>query len=830
MIQKFTLSLLIFIICNVSFAQENGGNTNAKIIGTIIDSVSHQPIEYATVTILEPGTKKALNGTTSGSSGTFAITNVLPGTYTVEAEFIGYKPHVIRRVVISKKNDVVDLKKISLFANAKTLQGVTVTSQARLVENKIDKMVFNADKDITSQTGVATDVLRKVPQVTVGIDGNVELAGNASIRFLINGKPSSAFGSNIADVLQTIPANQIKSIEVITNPGAKYDAQGLGGIINIILKKNNAQGINGNLSLTGGTRTENGSFNFNARKGKFAVNAFVSGNTRLRVSTPSSSRRVTNDTTSNTKIYLDQDGVSRIKRQGFQTGAGFDWTINDKNSLSGAVSYNSFGNNGSGYTNQLQDTKNNTDNGSSLSEIASINNIDNAFRFHNIDASLNYKRTFTKVGQELNVAINSSDGNSRNTSATTQFLQPVYQLFYGINSVNPGKQNENELLIDYTQPLKKDVMLGFGSKANFMDINSTSNVLKYDNTTTSYLPDPFLTNNLNYHQKVYALYSELTFPVGKLFDVKVGERYERTEINAFYSNAQAQRKVPGYNTFVPSLYLSKKLGENAGSLRLSYSKRIGRPDYGDLNPFVNTSDPKNISTGNANLVPETRQRYELAYNKDLGKTGSFMINVFYGLNHNDIQPFVTFYPEFTVGDTTYTNVAVSTRENIGTEKNVGANLFADLRLIDKMSVRTNLFFFHRDIINQIDKGYNSSSFNYRFNLNASYQFSNTLAAEFFGNFNSARNEAQGKYPSFTNYSFAFRKQFWNKNASLALTATNPFKDAVDQRTSLYGPNFMVNGLRSIPFRSIGLNFTWKFGHLDFKKDKEVNQNADAPVE
>src|SRR5437763_1151043 len=133
----------------------------------------------------------------------------------------------------------------------------------------------NAEKDITSQTGVATDILRKVPQVTVGIDGNVELAGNASIRFLINGKPSSAFGSNIADVLQAIPANQIKSIEVITNPGAKYDAQGMGGIINIILKKSNAQGINGNLSLTGGTRTENGSFNFNARKGKLAVNAFV---------------------------------------------------------------------------------------------------------------------------------------------------------------------------------------------------------------------------------------------------------------------------------------------------------------------------------------------------------------------------------------------------------------------------------------------------------------------------------------------------------------------------------------------------------------------------
>ena len=827
--KKFTLSLFLLITALVVHSQETS-NTNAKISGIIVDSASHQPIEYATITLYETGNKKAVNGTTSGSDGTFTITNVAPGIYNIEAESIGYKAHTIDKVAVIKKNDLIALKNISLFANAAKLQNVTVTGQTRLIENKIDKLVFNAEKDITSQTGVATDILRKVPQVTVGVDGNVELAGNASIRFLINGKPSSAFGSNIADVLQAIPANQIKSIEVITNPGARYDAQGLGGIINIILKKSNAQGINGNLSLTGGTRTENGSFNFNARKGKLAVNAFVSGNTRLRANTPSYSDRETNDTAAGSKIYLHQDGVSRITRNGYQTGAGFDYSFNDKNSISGAVSFNHFGTNGSGFTNQSQHIKNDGGNGSNISDIVSFNNISNAFRFHNIDANLNYKRTFNKEGQELSAEANSSSGNSHNTASTMQYLQPENELYYGIKSTNPGTEKENELLVDYTQPLKKDVILGIGSKVNFMDIASTSDVLKYNNTDKLFQPNPFLTNNLNYHQKVYAAYSELTFPVGKLFDAKAGGRYERTEINAFYSNAAAQQKVPGYNTFVPSIYLSKKLGENGGSLKLSYSKRIGRPDYGDLNPFVNTSDPKNISTGNPNLVPEQSKRYELAYNKDLGKSGSFMVNLFYRLNLQDIQPFVTYYPEYAVGDSVYTNVAVSTRENIGTEKNVGVNIFTDLRLADKMSIRTNLFFFHRDIINAIDKGYNTSSFNYRFNLNASYQFTTTLAGEFFGNFNSARNEAQGKYPSFTNYSFAIRKQFWKKNGSLALTATNPFKDAVDQRTTLFGPNFVVNSVRSIPFRSIGLNFTYKFGHLEFKKDKEPADNGNAPAE
>ncbi len=177
-----------------------------------------------------------------------------------------------------------------------------------------------------------------------------------------------------------------------------------------------------------------------------------------------------------------------------------------------------------------------------------------------------------------------------------------------------------------------------------------------------------------------------------------------------------------------------------------------------------------------------------------------------------------------MGDSTYTNVAVSTRQNIGTEKNVGINFFGDLKLTSKLSLRSNLFFFERHTINALDPGYNSNSFNYRFNLNASYQFNKNLAGEFFGNFHSARNEAQGKYPSFTSYSIALRKQFWNKKGSLALTATNPFNQYINQKTVLFGPGFTINGLRQVPFRSIGINFTWKFGKLEFKKEKQDNQN------
>jgi hypothetical protein len=210
-----------------------------------------------------------------------------------------------------------------------------------------------------------------------------------------------------------------------------------------------------------------------------------------------------------------------------------------------------------------------------------------------------------------------------------------------------------------------------------------------------------------------------------------------------------------------------------------------------------------------------------------------MATLFYRENHNDIQPFIVYYSSLQIGDSTYTNVSVTTRENIGLEKNIGTNLFGDLHFTPKLNVRTNLFFFYRHTINAIDKGYNSNSFNYRFNMNASYQFSNTLVAEFFGNFNSPRHEAQGRYPSFTSYSMAIRKQFWNKKGSLALTAINPFNKYVNQETNLFGPNFNVVSIRKIPFRSVGINFTWKFGKLTFKKEEEGNKdngNLNPPVE
>ena len=817
-----------FLLFSLHASSQSSANisSSGEITGTILDSVSKLPIEYSTISLFEEGNEKPLGGSITNTQGKFKLEVSKPGYFNILVESIGYISYTTHHLLIDK-NSFKNLGKILLVKKVTSLQAVTITSSQKLIENKMDKMVFNAEKDLSSQGGVVTDILKKIPQVSVDVDGNVELAGSTSIRFLIDGKPSTAFGSNIADVLQSIPASQIKSIEVITNPGAKYDAEGLGGIINIILKHNSAKGINGSVSLTAASRNENGSFNLSVRNGNLGVNAFVNGNVRIPATTPLTSTRISQDTSLNEQVILNQDGSSRFYRYGAQSGLSIDYTLQKKNNFTFSVNDNLFGNSNNALQDQNQTSFDNQ--GASLGTIFSSSETQSGFSLHSINLSLDYKRTFDKEDRELDIGIHSSTDHNNFNSVNTQFNQPVDTAYYGTNNTNPGTEAETEIVLDYTEPISKKVTLGVGGKMVFTDIHSVSNVLSLQPGTGEYIYDSTLSNYLRYRQQVYALYSELNFPVSNWFDAKVGLRYERTELNPFFSDIPQQVAEPGYNTWVPSVFLIRKLNDNQ-SLKLSYSKRIERPDYRELNPFINTTDPYNITTGNPYLQPEIGHRFELGWNYDLNSGGSFMISAFYRLNQNDIQPYVVYYASLPVGDTVYKNVAVSTSQNIGTEKNLGVNLFSDLHLNTKFNIRTNIFLFYRQGINTLDSNLKVESFNYRINMNLSYNFSSTMAGEFFANFNSPRNEIQGKYPSFSSYTLAFRKQIWKKKGSIALTGTNIFSEYLNQTTELFGPNFTVNSTRKIPFRSIGINFTWKFGKLEFKKPKPENTDLAAPVE
>ena len=686
-----------------------------------------------------------------------------------------------------------------------------------IVENKIDKIVYNVSNDITSQGGAAIDVLKKVPQVTVDIDGNVELQGNSNIRFLINGKPSSVFGNSLSDALASIPASQIKSVEAITNPGAKYDSQGTGGIINIILFDNKMQGVNGNINLSAGSRLENGSLNLNIRHNNFGVNAFFSGNAALKSELPYSQNRFAQDTATKTITNMVQTSRTDFVRNGFRSGIGFDWNITKNDIITGSLGYNQFGSSNQGLTNQEQLTTDYSSN--PLSDIFTLRNSDSRSRIGSIDYSLDYKKKFKNEGQELDIVYDQSNGNPYSNYIQSQSYEGQTVPFSGSLSTNPGTDREMDISIDYTHPVNKNILIETGAKMVDENISSIANVSDFDPSLNQYVSDAFQSYHLNYKMKVYAGYLSTNFKLFNWLNVKGGARYEYTNINIDFPNTS----VPTYGTFVPSVVLSHDFNKTQ-SLKLAYTKRIERPEYRELNPFINLSDPYNLSTGNPLLKPEIGNNFELGYSSTFKKGGNIYISLIERINTQDVKQVTTFYPAYLIGDSTYANVSVTNSQNIGEEYNTGISVSGSYPVTTKLNMRGNLMVSQRYIVSNVGIGNQSTGFRARLNLNATYQLNKDLVFELFGFYSSPVQNIQGKNPQFFMYTFALRKLFWDKKASFGFTATNPFNKYVRQLSTISTESYTSTNIRMMPMRSFGISFMYKFGKLEFSKTKEDDNN------
>jgi ferric enterobactin receptor len=819
---KYFLTILFASFCIASSAQTN--NSKGKITGKIIDASTKAGFDYATITIFIQGDNtKPVTGTTSDKKGNFTIDQLPFGEYTMSVNFIGYKRKNIEHIKLAAPSPILSLGTILLSPTAEMLKAVSITSRAPMVENRIDKMVYNAANDITSQGGIALDVLKKVPQVSVDIDGNVELQGNSNIRFLINGKPSSVFGASVADALAAIPASQIKSIEVITSPGAKYDAEGTGGIINIILKDNKVQGMNGNINLSAGTRLDNGSANFNVRSGNFGIGAFFSGNAQVNTRSKNSQNQLSSNVAGDTLLHRIQNGYSDFNRNGYQSGLSFDWSITPKDNVTASIGYDHFGNKNQGMTNQQDLITDGLD--QPISNRLSSRNSRSQFNAHSLDYNINYRKTFEKEGQELNILYTSSLGSNQSEYNQVQYHSGFTRPFSGNNSISPGSEHETELAVDYTHPVTKHFTLESGFKATVQTIKSIADVNTLDSSSQTYSLDPLQSYNLYYKRNVYAGYLSASFSLFNFLDIKAGGRLERTNTTIDFPNTS----IPSYNIFAPSAVISHNF-KNSQTLKVSYTRRIERPGFRELNPFKNLSDPYNISTGNPMLKPEIGNNYELGYNKSFEKGGNIYIALIARYNTQDLKPYTINYGQYLIGDSVYRNVNVSTRVNIGQELTTGFNISGSMPVGQKLNFRTNIFVSNRHIVNELNVlNRVVNGFGYRVNLNTTYQLPKDLIVELFGNYNSSFTNVQGKTPHFVSYNFALRKQFLNKMASFGFTTTNPFSQYINQISTVTGANFTTYNLRQVPFRSFGISLMYKFGKLEFKKEKQ-NDNLPGPID
>ncbi|UKJ06998.1 TonB-dependent receptor domain-containing protein [Solitalea lacus] len=806
--KKVLLFSLFSLLAAIGYAQMPGGAAkgSGKVSGVVLDSVNQKPVEFATIALLRWADSKSVNGGLTDEKGSFKLIGIANGEYKLVVSFIGYHASSTKKIVVSDANNDLKLGKVLLRAEGKQLNEVTVVGQKALVENKIDKMVYNAEKDVTSKGGDAGDVLRKVPMVSVDMDGNVELRGSSNVRVLINGKPSTIVSNNVADAMKMIPADQIKNVEVITSPSAKYDAEGSAGIINIVTKKTDVAGVTGNISLNVGTRFNRGNGNINFKRGKLGFNSGFSGMYLIPQNGANTFTRTDYSDASNIK-YSNQNGTGKSDRKGGSVNFGVDYEINKTNNITSSIKVNNWGN-GTGA--MVLATQSNSVEG--VQQAFNRNSINNSGRT-GIDWTTDYRKTFKKPQQELGLSFQLSKDKNQ-TDYESIYDGVVNFPDSAERSFNDGANRELTLQADYAHPISKKLLLETGAKSILRDITSNS-IYEVLSPLEGYLPVVNRSNQFDYAQNVFAGYASFALTLEKGYAIKAGGRFERTEISGSFVSSELNSINNGYNTFIPSVTLAKTF-KDLSSLKLSYSQRIQRPGLRFLNPFVDATDPQNISFGNPYLSPEKTNSFELGYSKFMGKT-SVNASVYYKNTFDIIESVVGPVPgRSEIYGTTYMNIAGSS--------SVGVNLFGSVQLGQYFTLRgnANVYTYNVDDSN-IKTTYSNSSVLYSINGNASWNLPQNFAIEMFGMFNSPRRTIQGQNPSFSMFNIGFKKEFMEKRASLGLNLSNPFSKNREFISKINGNGFDQYSERQVPFRSIGVSLSYRFGKMDFGQGSSGGQ-------
>lgn len=797
----FSVILVLFFIqlqAQFPFAGANKGPTiKGKIEGQIMDSLTNEVLSYSSIALKKKGSSIVLDGVLADDNGNFRFNDVTNGNYDLYISYVGYPEKKITLETTLKAPDL-NLGKILLSASANVLSEIEIKEDRVLIENKADKLVFNAENDASIAGGDATDVLRKVPMLSVDLNGNVSLRGSQNVRILINGKPSGMFSSNVADALKMFPADQIKQVEVITSPSAKYDAEGSAGIINIITKKQNIEGVAGSINTSIGNRQNSLFANLNVGKGRFGL----SSSGAVFYSIPSNGSNSFTRLDKITGGTITQLGNMKTSRLGGNGSLSAFYDFNGYNSINSTLTFRGFGFDTEGTT------MGNISQQDLMDNFNRINKGDNFFG--GFDWNTDYTHKFAKrEGQELSFGIQYMKQNN-NQNFTLEETHDISLLNRNTDLNNEGVNNEITSQVDYEHPFSKTIKLETGAKMILRNIVSDYNSQAFD-INTGYTP---LIERFNYFQNVYAGYASLNFTIARKYSLISGLRYEQTDIKGTfdYSKELNFDKIK-YNNLLPNVTISRTFS-GFRTLKLGYSQRIQRPSLQFINPFNNNQDFINRTVGNPLLNPEIVQQVELGYNFTYKGFSTFS-SLFYKYTDGIIEQILSLDEN---------QLSVNTYENIGTNNSIGLNTFVS-KTINLITLRTggNLATYHaKGLINGLPA--ERKSYEYNIFLNGEIKISGTLKADFFGFFRSPVRTIQGDNPSFTIYGMGLRKEF--KDWSIGITLIEPFNADKYFKSNVETDAFKQSTSFGLPFRSFGVNFRYKFGNVDFKERKSKVKNLD----
>jgi outer membrane receptor protein involved in Fe transport len=679
------------------------------------------------------------------------------------------------------------------------LAEVFVKTDRPLVEQKADRLVYNAEKDLTTLGGTAADVLRNVPMLSVDGDGNVQLRGSSNIRVLINNRPSSLVAVSIADALRQLPADVVKTVEVITSPSAKYDAEGTAGIINIVTKKILLEGVTGSFTLVPGNVSTIGNAGLNFRRRNFGLNFSANINQFYNNGTTYLERRSFTDNS-----LFTQEGVTK-NRSGFVSPRlGFDFLLNEKNSINGGVAYSpSFDR---VYNDQVVKTIR-----PGFPDMTSDVDLFNQSRNIGYDFNLDYLRTYKSPQKELSILTLYTILNSDNIADQDEYnksMQPLYKQ----HNTNKGKNIETTVQVDFTQPLKNQATVEMGAKTILREASSNVN---YSSFYPQINVDIKSENIFSYHQDVMSGYLLYGLKAFKKLNLKVGARYERTTINADYKTREVGFKTD-YDNLIPSLNASYTFKEKH-SFRFGYTQRLQRPQLFFLNPYREVISPKVIRQGNPELNAEVADLLEIGYGTYSPKY-SFNTSVFARLTNNAIASNLTL-----VKDTTFMQFL-----NIAQNKTYGLTVSGNVKPIKAWSLNVNGNLFFTDLQGQAtsNKGWMYSLF-----VGSNIDLGKGWWHGFNGSFNSRRVSLQGRIAAFYYHNTTIRKDLFNKRGSLGINLANPFMSGTRVRNNLVAATFEQNEDNINYTRGIRLSLTYRFGTMQQnkpqRKAKKSINNDDA---
>lgn len=802
---------------------------NATISGIVQDADNKKPVEFATIALINPATGKPIDGAMADDKGRFTINKVAAGKYKLQISFLGYQQKLVEDITVGSDNASVNVGAIAIASDAKKLSEVVITGEKPLVEEKIDRTVYNAEKDITNAGGNASDVLQKVPSLSLDNDGNVQLRGSSNVRVLINNKPSAIMAGNVADALKQIPADQIKSVEVITSPSAKYDAEGTAGIINIITKKDGGlQGVTGSVGLTGGTRGSNGNASLNVRRGKLGINANFGGNMFYNKGTMTNEFTGYDnpdtvydpekpDTPFDETSYNFQRGETRPKGAFMNGQLGFEYDFNPRNSLSGGIRTNG----GQFRVTNGQEVFSETP----YKTTSFLNDILMRNQRIGTDYNLDFTHSFKNPGQELALLSLYSVTNTENR-INQDFYTEGEAAFQQKRNTNDGANKELTFQADYTHPFKNKTMLEIGGKTIFRDVLSDA---FYRDIFTD-RSEATRTDDFFYQQDVFASYMTYGFTLKKLLNVKLGGRYEYTDINADLKGDK-QDYTTSYDNFIPSVALSYNYKQKH-TFKANFTQRIQRPSMFFLNPYRQEQTSNTFVEGNPKLDAELTDLYELGYSTYF-KTTSINITGYMRQTDNAIEPIASLIT-VTEADGSERQATLLTFQNIAKNKTYGVSLFGNTKPTNNWTIGGSSNIYYVDLNSEYIK---NSGWMYNINMNSSYTFGKGISAQFNGGFNSQRIQLLGRFAAFSYHGLAIKKELFEKRGGISLGLDNPFRenmrlknDVVAPKTpanpSAYEQHMVMNNYN----RGVRVTFNYNFGKLEQQrppKRKKSIRNDDA---